>query len=217
MKCIIIFILVISSLFIVSCTQVSPNQSSIETAIAQTEVAKPFTTSIPSDTPSLAKPTKTNTPTDKPKPSSTFTPFANLTKEQIGTTEERIEFLWLFFYAMVEDVQDAKTLRKYLNTLDIGIENDTLTYSSWADINKDESIDLAWDLLYWGAVVSTQGKSGNWNLDRIEFINYGPLKSSVTYYIEGNDTMVSLADNPSLMLDIMEVDVDMGLYESPTP
>jgi len=111
---------------------------------------------------------------------------------------------------------------KYLGSLSIYIDNQTLTYMVF---DKVESIDdfllISSDLVSLGAMVSNPGKENDWMLQRIEVILFDTTSEESAYenkvYVIGADNISAIANQQVNAIDLMEIETRAYLNATQTP
>lgn len=178
-----IFVLVISSC-------IAPNEEIIKNAIAATELAE------------IKKTKKVSTAT----PSPTEIPISIESHQ-----EETIIYALNYFIEDIPEGSQTPVYAKYIDDIVIGISENKLIFTIYSDIiNEDELLDVSFELITLGMVVSDAGVSGDWGLTTIEIINPGPLNSSVRLFVKGRENLLQLADDANIFFDVLEMDIDWG-------
>lgn len=148
----------------------------------------------------------------------------NLSSVQQPTSQQfdaRIYFLDDLLQSVINDPQynqNTSVLHKYINSISIDFNNDTLTFIILDDIaNADDYVSISYDLILMGALASNPGKANDWGLQRIEVINPGPNENYVRTYVYGADNILGIAEKRINVFEVSEVDMGYGSVQTPTP
>jgi hypothetical protein len=179
-------------------TACSPSQGSIQTAIAQTQVAE-----IPS---------YTDTTSPLVHPTSTISPpvLPTLTITPLNTEKEREFEITTFLNGVIIDPRydpSNQVLEKYIDNIEVDIEDNALHFHVYPNPNNpDDAISLAIELIQAGVLVSHSGKSNDWKLGIVD-VNY-PLDSEtcgISLYVNGEYNLEQIYQNKVSVSEIMEL------------
>lgn len=177
------FVLVISSC-------IAPNEEIIKNAIAATELAE------------IKKTKKVSTATPLP----TEIPISIESHQ-----EETIIYALNYFIEDIPEGSQTPVYAKYIEDIVIEISENKLIFTLYSDtISEDELLDVSFELITVGMVMSDAGVSGDWGLTTIGIINPGPLNSSVRLFVKGRENLLQLADDANIFFDVLEMDIDWG-------
>jgi len=75
---------------------------------------------------------------------------------------------------------------------------------------REEFLRLSEELIYAVIIISHTAESGDWGLDRIEVVNYGPYNSFVMSFIEGHSNLEKVALGEAEFFDLLEEEINLG-------
>jgi hypothetical protein len=178
-----IFVLVISSC-------IAPNEEIVKNAIAATELAE------------IKKSQKV--------PTATLLP----TEISISIESYQEEIIINTINHLIENVPEGSqtpVYAKYIDGIVVEISDNELLFTLYSDtISEDEILDVSFELITAGMVMSEVGYPGDWGLTTIELINPGPLNSSASFFIKGRENLLKLEDDTDIFFDLLELDIDWG-------
>lgn len=162
-------------------------------------------------------------PTIKPTriPTKTFVPSHpsyQATREESGlastpdqaelTDSEKEEYLLSLIGFIIQDQpKGTESLQKYLPNIDLEIKRNVITYSTREIIDDpDEYASLVVDLIFAASIASTEHASGDWGINRIEFIMNPKFNVFYTTFVDGHDKIARIKNeaDASALWDLLE-------------
>ena len=121
-----------------------------------------------------------------------------------------------YFHSVISDDRynpNSLVLHKYINSLDVDIDNNILTFTLAKDTHSMEDfVSLAVDLIFGSAIISNAGEDSDWGLSKIELISPGPRDSYASLYVSGHQNIAIIAEDSSKIYDLMRDEVSYGEF-----
>jgi hypothetical protein len=176
-----ITIVTLCAVILAACAPPAPSADEINTAIAQTEAAKPTETRLPTDTP---RPTNTPKPTSTKRPTATKTPAPSVEEVRQKLLDAVVSDLSGF-----EDIEAVSLVRFNEGALEIEVK------TKWA--SQDRQPDVSWTII--GAFADA---FSGFDKENLELVAGGPFTFSLTTFSSRGDYRYQSVTDLETMLKI---------------